>query len=196
MKDEGANLKTLTITLSSIMSCVPLLLPQPYVTNCYEYAMSKCCLYAINDLKMWFGMKEASIKLAIGLFSKDDHLDKKKWEGKIEMGKGLHRCISSPLEIEDSCQDLGGFQNDIIQRNFGIQKSHKFVLFIVYNYFEKHNFISAKTQCVLNQSQGYWLLFNVNYIAITMCVMMYNTNFNVNDGMQICGFDCFFLLQV
>jgi hypothetical protein len=25
-----------------------------------------------------------------------------------------------------------------------------------------------------------------------MCVMMYNTNFNVNDGMQVCGFDWFF----
>ncbi len=52
VKDEGANLNTFTITLSSIMSCVPLLLPQPYVINCYEYAMSKCYQYAINDFKM------------------------------------------------------------------------------------------------------------------------------------------------
>jgi len=111
------------------------------------------------------------------------------------MGKGSHRCISSPLETKDSCQDLVGFQSDLIQRNFGIQRCHKFVLFIVYNYFEKHNFISSKTQCVLNQSQGYWLLSNVIYVVITMCVMMYNTNFNVNDGMQVCGFDWFFFAQ-
>jgi len=70
VKDEGANLNTLTRTLSNIMSCVPLLLPQPYVISCYEYAMSKCCQYAIDDLKMWCGMKEASIKMAIGLFFK------------------------------------------------------------------------------------------------------------------------------
>lgn len=104
VKDEGANLNTFTITLSNIISRVPLLLPQPYVTSCYEYAMSKCCQYAINHLKMWRGMKEASIKMAIGFFLKDDHLDKKKWEGKIKMGKGSHRCISSPLETKDSCQ--------------------------------------------------------------------------------------------
>ncbi len=68
VKDEGANLNTFTITLSRIISCVPLLWPQPYVTSCYEYAMSKCCQYPINHLKVWHGMKEASIKMAISLF--------------------------------------------------------------------------------------------------------------------------------
>jgi hypothetical protein len=155
VKDEGANPNTLAITLSNIMLCVPLLLPQPYLTSCYEYVMSKCCQYAINDLKMWCGMWRLQLKWLLVFFLKDDHWDIKKWERKIEMGKGLHRCISSPLETKDSCKDLVGFQSDIIQRNFGIQKCHKFVLFIIYNYFEKHNFISSKTQCVLNQSQGY-----------------------------------------
>jgi hypothetical protein len=39
------------------------------------------------------------------------------------------------------------------------------------------------TLCVLNQAQGYWSLFDVIYAAITMCVMMYNTNFNTNEIM-------------
>jgi hypothetical protein len=120
VKDEGANPNTLAITLSNIMSCVPFLLPQPYIISCYEYAMSKCCQYAINDLKMWCGMRRLQLKWLLVFFLKDDRLDIKKWEGKIEMG--LHKCISSPLETKDSCQDLVGFQSDIIQRNFGIQK--------------------------------------------------------------------------
>jgi hypothetical protein len=43
VKDEGANLNTFTIALISIVSCVLLLLPQPYTISCYGHAMSKCC---------------------------------------------------------------------------------------------------------------------------------------------------------
>jgi hypothetical protein len=43
VKDEGANLNTLTMTLINIISCAPLFLPQPYVISCYGHAMSKCC---------------------------------------------------------------------------------------------------------------------------------------------------------
>jgi len=43
------------------------------------------------------------------------------------------------------------------------------------------------TQCDLKQTQGYWLLFNIIYVAITMCVMMYNTNSNTNEIMQVHG---------
>ncbi len=39
------------------------------------------------------------------------------------MGKGLHRCISSPLETKDLCQDLVGFQSDIVQRKFEIKNA-------------------------------------------------------------------------
>jgi hypothetical protein len=41
VKDEGANLNTLTTTLTNIVSCSPISLPQPYVANCYGHAMSK-----------------------------------------------------------------------------------------------------------------------------------------------------------
>jgi hypothetical protein len=41
VKDEGANLNTLTTTLTSIVSCSPLSLPQAYATSCYGHAMSK-----------------------------------------------------------------------------------------------------------------------------------------------------------
>jgi hypothetical protein len=35
------------------------------------------------------------------------------------------------------------------------------------------------TQCVLNQSQGYWLLFDAIGVAISMCCMMENYNYGV-----------------
>jgi hypothetical protein len=56
VKDEGANLNTLIIRLTSIISCVPLQLPQPHVAICYGHAMLKCCQYATNDLKVCGGM--------------------------------------------------------------------------------------------------------------------------------------------
>jgi hypothetical protein len=43
VKDEGANLNTFTMALMSIVSCVPLMLLQPYVTISYGHAMFKCC---------------------------------------------------------------------------------------------------------------------------------------------------------
>jgi hypothetical protein len=39
-------------------------------------------------------------------------------------------------------------------------------------------------ECVLNQSRGYWLLFDAIISTISLCVMMkYNTNFGINDVM-------------
>jgi hypothetical protein len=63
MNSHG-NLNTFTRTLTNIVSYVSLLLPQPYVISCYGHAMSKCCQYVINDLKVCDGIKEISIKEA------------------------------------------------------------------------------------------------------------------------------------
>lgn len=62
VKDEGANLSTITMALMNIISCVPFMLLQTYATISYGHAMSKCCQYATNDFKMCNGMREVSIK--------------------------------------------------------------------------------------------------------------------------------------
>jgi hypothetical protein len=62
VKDKGGNLNTLTNVLTNIISYFPLLLAKPYAARCYGHVMSKCCQYAINDLKMFARMKEVSIK--------------------------------------------------------------------------------------------------------------------------------------
>jgi len=62
VKDENTNMNTFTMTLTSIVSYVSLLSPQPYIVNCYGHAMSKCSQYVTNDLKMCGGIKEVSIK--------------------------------------------------------------------------------------------------------------------------------------
>jgi hypothetical protein len=68
VKNESANLNTPIVALTSIVSCVPPLLPQPYATNYYGHAMSKCCQYATNELKVCGSMKEGSIKEAQSSF--------------------------------------------------------------------------------------------------------------------------------
>jgi hypothetical protein len=43
VKDEGAYLNTFTNALTSIVSYIPLMLPQPYANNYFGRVMSKCC---------------------------------------------------------------------------------------------------------------------------------------------------------
>jgi hypothetical protein len=47
----------------SIISCIPLMLPQPYVAIYYGHGMSKCYQYATNDFKVCNGMWKVSIKI-------------------------------------------------------------------------------------------------------------------------------------
>ncbi len=62
MKDKGANLNIFTNVLISIVSCVPLMLPQPYASSYFGHVMSKCCKYATYDLKVCASMRKVSIK--------------------------------------------------------------------------------------------------------------------------------------
>ncbi len=41
------------------------------------------------------------------------------------------------------------------------------------------------TQCAFNQFQRYWLLFNVIFFAISLCVAMCNNNFGTNYVMYV-----------
>ncbi len=43
INDESTNLNILTNALTSIMSCVTLMLTQPYASSYYGHVMSKCC---------------------------------------------------------------------------------------------------------------------------------------------------------
>jgi hypothetical protein len=88
VKDKGANLNTLTTTITNIVSCVPLVLLQPYVVICYGHAMFKCYQYATNDLKVFNGMKEVSI-LKFNLFYIILSLGLKKKEMVDKNGLGL-----------------------------------------------------------------------------------------------------------
>lgn len=67
------------------MSCVTLMLPQPYASSCYGHVMSKCCQYVINNLKVYDSMKDMSIKCVI---TKNYYMDqKKKGGGRQEWAK-------------------------------------------------------------------------------------------------------------
>ncbi len=61
-KYEGATLNTLMNALTSIVSCVLLLLVKQYVISSYGHAMSKCYQRVINNLKVCGEMNEVSIR--------------------------------------------------------------------------------------------------------------------------------------
>ncbi len=52
VKDEGGNVSTMTIALTSMVSCQALGLTTPFVGSCWGQAMSKCCQYAIDGNKV------------------------------------------------------------------------------------------------------------------------------------------------
>jgi hypothetical protein len=83
-KDEGNNLCTMTIVLSSIIYCKVLGLTTPFIGSYWGHAMFKCCKYAIDNIKVYIGLTSISIK---NLFCKNHHLDPKKWKGRQEWQK-------------------------------------------------------------------------------------------------------------
>jgi hypothetical protein len=61
IKDEGTNLNTLVVALTSIVSCAPLQLVSPFNGTYFGHVMFKACQYATNDNKVGVGMKKASL---------------------------------------------------------------------------------------------------------------------------------------
>jgi hypothetical protein len=64
VKDKGANLRTMTTTLKSIVFCAMLDLPTPFPRTCWGHVMSKIAQYAVDDSKVCGVLRETSLKLA------------------------------------------------------------------------------------------------------------------------------------
>jgi hypothetical protein len=76
VKDKGANLNTFTIVMTNIVSYTSFVLTMPYFATCYGHAMSKCCQYVTNDLKLCWNEKCFNQRTIISS-SKDHYMDKK-----------------------------------------------------------------------------------------------------------------------
>ncbi len=62
VKDKGSNLSTMSSSLTFVVSCEVMGLSVPFVGACRDHTMSKCCQYAIDDLKVCDGLTSISIK--------------------------------------------------------------------------------------------------------------------------------------
>ncbi len=62
MKDEGGNLSTLAIALSSMVNCAPLKLVARWQGSCFAHAFNKACQYACNDATVCVGFQEVNLK--------------------------------------------------------------------------------------------------------------------------------------
>ncbi len=52
----------MTSALTSVVPCELLGLTMPFIGSCWGHAMSTCCEYAIDDIKMSTRLKSISIK--------------------------------------------------------------------------------------------------------------------------------------
>jgi hypothetical protein len=127
VKDKGANLNTLTIAMTSVVSYTSFMLTMPYFATCYGHALSRCCQYVANDSKVCWNER------TIISSSKNHYMDKKKG------AKNLQRCIFLPLEIEIFYQDSICIQSHSFQINFGIQGCHQSMIFAKNHYLAKQN---------------------------------------------------------
>lgn len=94
VKDEGANLNILTAALTSIVSCGPLQLAQPYAGTCFGHVMSNCCQYATNEDKICNQMHEISLEDAQAVLQKTITWTKKLNKGRQEWVKA---CLDASL---------------------------------------------------------------------------------------------------
>lgn len=83
VKDDGSNLFTLIITLTSVISCSSLQLPCPFVRSCFDHVMSKTCQHAIDDAKVCHGFVKVSLKSCSNFISKEYNMDMCK-HGKLD----------------------------------------------------------------------------------------------------------------
>lgn len=70
VKDEGKNLNTLAIELTTLVSCEVMGLASPYSGACFGHIMSKVCQHATDDEKVCKSMKKVSMKKAQGTLQK------------------------------------------------------------------------------------------------------------------------------
>jgi hypothetical protein len=64
VKDEGANLNTMTIALKSTISCETLDVMESFQGTCFEHVFSSVSQYAIVEDFFFKGLKYVSIKSA------------------------------------------------------------------------------------------------------------------------------------
>ena len=88
MKDESANLATLTTALLSVLSCPLLGLSKPYAGVCFGHMMLKACQHTTADEKVCTGMKEVLIKNAQDALQRTITWTKKSGKGNTEWIKG------------------------------------------------------------------------------------------------------------
>jgi hypothetical protein len=103
VKDKGTNLNILTNSLTIIVSCVPLILPQPY-DICWQMLWTLYSNVVKTLLMMWKFFHEGNInQRCTNIFVKKIDMDKKK-EKKGNNGKELVEMHLFPLKVKHSCQ--------------------------------------------------------------------------------------------
>jgi hypothetical protein len=90
----------MTFALTSIVSCEVLGLLAPFVGSYWGHAMSKCCQYSINDLKIYASLNPISIKKAQSILQKIITWTKKNDMGQQEWHKTCSNMGVPPWKLK------------------------------------------------------------------------------------------------
>ncbi|KAJ7538060.1 hypothetical protein O6H91_11G033100 [Diphasiastrum complanatum] len=198
VKDEGANLNTMTNALISVVDCEPLNLCEPYAGNCFGHVMSKCCQYATNDAKVCAGMKSISLKEAQTSLQKTITWTKKSGKGRQEWTKacidsGLRpRKLKTPVKTRFASkvilfQETLEFREAIItcysRQSLALQSRVPSPQIWAIAGAVSSTLIPVAKQCVLNQTRGYWLLSDALVAALKLCIQMGQARYKIHNSM-------------
>lgn len=70
VKNERSNLSILTFALIYVVYCLTIQLACPFIGSCFRHAMSMVTQYVIDDVKIYVGFLEVSLKIVQSLLQK------------------------------------------------------------------------------------------------------------------------------
>ncbi len=188
VKDEGSNLASLIITLTSIVSCSILKLVFPFIGSCFGHGMSKVAQFAINETKVCVGMMEVNLKWAQTTLQKTIIWTKNSTKGMHEW-KDVCHLIGFPTRIFKTLVKTWFTSHVILSHEtlqhqdaisicYGRQVASHLSSWVPTNHTWAIVKIINKTlmpvvkQCVLNQSWDYWLLLDALHFAFSLNITM------------------------
>ncbi len=188
VKDKGSNLNILTNALTSVVYYSPLQLACPFVGLCFGHAMFKATQYATNDTKMCVGFSKVNLKGVQTslqntiIWTKTPWKRKQEWKDSCIIVSLAIKMLKTPVKTKFASRVI------LFQETIAYQDA----IFICYGWHQmlhlQSRILDCQTwsivqtitytlmpivkKCVLNQSQGYWLLLDALGSTFSLCTII------------------------
>ncbi len=152
-------------------------LPSPFVRSCFGHAMSKATQYVIDDAKVFVGFLKLSLKgvwqvlilQKIIIWTKHFGKGRQEWNEFCTIVELPIKIFITPLKtnLQQDVISICMGNNKVLHLSSRVPCCQTSVVKTIINIF-----LPIVQQCVLNQSQGYWLVVDALVYIFSLCNMM------------------------